>query len=649
MGRHADAGRRRGIARWVITAVVVVIVLAVITVGYFVIVNRTDSATDGVCSGRVTLHVAAGPDAQPALAEAAKDFNATKPVARTSCVTTAVTAVADHVALAGLAGDWPSDAGGAPGMWVPDSSASLTALDAARPDVAAGHPTDAFAWSPVVLAVDADDVPAVSSLAWSDLPTAAGPSGTAAMTGGRHLLLALPPIASNPATGYALQSMLAGAGRSEPLTRADVTAGADALTTVGQGAAADAADTARALADLAGGQGTATAVPVTESALVHFDATGKHLAAVHPHGATVGDALIAAPVTASWTNRTVAAAASAFQAYLSTPPAQQVFADHGWRTDAAHPKDPVAGVDTTTTVKRLTDAGPEVTAAIADALGQPAPSLPSSVVTSGGAASSGTSSAETGSSTAPTSTSASPTTTSPTTTSPTATSPTTGSSTVTSPTTSTSTSTTRSTTSANPAASGPVLTVIVDASDAMAATQDGKSLLDWAKAAVGSVTDGSVTDRAGLWAFADSGSLPPNGYPELVSTGPLGSKVDGKARSSALKSALAALKADGDRWAYGALIEALTKVPDAGVTGRENRVVLITSGVDQTPATPRQSVLDAEDAVGSKVRVDVIGLGSAVPVDAYQEIAKAGGGEYVPVTDPRKLATTLTDLLTLDH
>jgi len=640
MGRHADAGRRRGIARWVITAVVVVVLLAVVTVGYFVVVNRTDSATDGMCSGPVALQVAVGPDAAPAMTAAAKAFNATKPVARTSCVTATIGTVADGVALSRLAAAWPSSAGPAPGMWVPDSAASLTALDAARPDVAAGHPTDPFAWSPVVLAVASEDVPATSSLAWSDLPTAAGPSGTTAMTGGRHLLLALPPIAANPATGYALQSVVGRSGQHAAVTIADVTAGSEALDAVGKGAAGGAATTEAALADLAGGKGSATAVPVTEAALVQFDRAGTKLAAVHPDGPTVGDALIAAPITASWTNRTVAAAASAFQAYLSTPPAQQIFADHGWRTEAAHPKDPVAGVDTTAAVARRVDAGPDAVAAIAAALGQPAPTQPSSVVTSGTTASS-----------APGSATGSPTTsTSATSTSSVATPSTTSTPSTTTPSTTTpSTTTAPVTTSANPAASGPVLTIIVDASDAMSASQQGKSLLTWTKSAVGSVIDGSITDRAGLWAFADSGSLPPDGYPELVSTGPLGSKVDGTVRSSALKSALAGLKADGDRWAYGALIEALTKVPDAAVKGRPNRVILITSGVDQTPATPRQSVLDAEKAVGSKVRIDVIGLGGAVPADSYQEIAHAGGGEYVPVTDSRKLASTLTDLLTLEH
>lgn len=649
MGRHADAERSRGIAGWVVTAVVVVLVLAAITVAYLVIIHRTDSATDGACTGSVRLPVAAGPGAAPAISAAATAYNASKPVARSTCVTATVTQVADDAALAGLTGHWPSDAGPQPGLWVPDSQASLAALDKAAPALAAGHPTDPMAWSPVVLALRSDDVPAVASLAWSALPAAAGPQGSVALPGARHLLLALPPITDNRATSYALQSMLAD-GRSAALGESEVRAAGDVLRTVGSGAAGSAATTDGALAALAKGGGAVTAVPVVEADLVAFDRAGGSLSAVHPKGATAGDALIAAPITGDWVSQNAAAAASSFQAYLASAPGKQILADHGWRTASAHPAHPLADVDTTATVTRLPAGGPAVDAALAAELGQPVPSSPLST------SSSPTISSASGAVSAPTTTA--PTTTTPTTT---VTTRTTASSTAatsppSSPTTATSSSKTSSsktssppTSTSNPAASGPVLTVIVDSSSGMAATDDGRSLLAWVRKALPSVTGGTVTDRVGLWAYSDSGALPPDGYPNLVSTGPLSGTVGGHPRSAALKSAIAGLAADGDRWAYGALIAALDKAPDAAVKGRANRIVLITSGVDETPATPRQMVLDAEAAVKGKVRIDVIGLGSAVPVDAYQEIASAGGGEYVPVTDPAKLGQTLTDLLTLEN
>lgn len=186
------------------------------------------------------------------------------------------------------------------------------------------------------------------------------------------------------------------------------------------------------------------------------------------------------------------------------------------------------------------------------------------------------------------------------------------------------------------------------------------SLLGWVKKAVVELSDGSVTDQVGLWAYSDALIYPPSGFPRLVATGPLsetvtitpegggeGATVE-KPRLEAIDEAVAGLTAQGERWAYGALMEALTKVPDAAVDGRASRVILFTSGTDETPGTPRRMVIDAVEQVAGSVRVDVVGLGDAVPVDAYSDIASASnGGEYIPAPDPKQLGQQLTDLLTL--
>jgi hypothetical protein len=646
----------------VITAAVVVLVVAGATVGYLVVVHRANPAVDGRCSAVVTLPVAAGPGAEPAIATAAAAYNRKREVARSACVTATVTAVPDGTALAGLTRQWPASAGKAPGLWIPDSDASLAALDGARPDLAAGHPTDPLAWSPVVLAVRSDDVAAATSLSWAALPTAAGPQGTAALPGDRHLLLELPPAGSNRATSYAVQSVLA--GQQEPtgqqvaaLGVVEVRNAGPTVRAVGSGSAGDAGTTAEALTALADGTGEATAVPVVEADLVAFDPAGHSLSAIHPDGPTAGDSLIAAPISAGWVDQDLAAAASSFQAFLSTAQAQQILADAGWRTAAAQPAKPVPGVDTGTAVTVLPAGGPAVDAAIAEELGQPVPSSP---LPPAGSATAGSNIAGTEGSPSDTGTveTSSPATGATTGTS--ATSSTTASSTATTarsvttstgpvtPTTPTSSSTPATSTTPNPAASGPVLTLVVDSSDGMSTEVGGRSLLAAVQAALPSVIGGKVTDRVGLWAYSDSVALPPDGYPQLVSTGPLTGKVGTGTRQAALSAAVQALKADGDRWAYGALIAAVDKAADTAVTGRTSRVVLITSGVDETPATPRQMVLTALGAAKGSVRVDVVGLGSAVPADAYNQIATAAGGSYVPVTDPAKLGQVLTDLLTLE-
>ncbi len=666
MGRHVDAGRGRGLARWVIVASVVILVLAAAAVGYVTVLQRSESAGAGVCETSVSLSVAAGPGAAPALTKAAAAYNATQPVVRSSCVKATVTAVPDGTALAGLTGHWPTQAGSAPGMWIPDSIASLAALDAMQPDKAAGHPTDPFAWSPVVLAVRADDVPAVRSLAWSDLPAAAGQSGTAALPGGRHLLLALPAIAGNRATSYALQSVLAGRNGSTAVDTAAVKSSRELVRGLGAGAAATGGTTARALAALAARAGTtggtsggaavrttgsatertaggatdgatdgatasaateaANAVPVVEADLAAFDDAGAALAAVHLKGPTVGDSLIAAPITAAWTDRNVTAAAGSFQAYLATRAGQQILADNGWRTADAYPAHPNQRVDITAAVTRLPDGGPAVSAALAEELGQPAP--PTVAAASSRTETSSSPSAVSGRTTGPT----------------TSTGPSTGTST----TAATVTPSTAPTTT-SPSARGPVLTLVIDTSDGMSAEAGGRTLLDWVKQALVTVTDGALTDRVGLWAYSDAAALPPDGYPELVSTGPLTGDVDGTRRSDALRDAISGLTSEGDRWAYGALIQALTKAPAAAVAGRDSRIVLVVSGADETPTTPRRTVIDAVKAArnaNDAIRIDIVGLGAALPADAYTAIAAAGGGEYLPVTDPATLGPKLTELLT---
>lgn len=638
MGRHADEERGRGLAGWLIGTISAGLVMIVAIVGYIVVLSRADSADQAVCSSDVTLSILAGPGASPALSQAAGAYNKTKPVVRSACITAVVTTASDDAVLAGLTGRWPVKEMPPPGMWIPDSAASLSALDGVRPDLAAGHPTDPFAWSPVVLAMREGDAAAAADVTWADLATAAGPSGSVALPTGRHLILALPPIASSRASSYALQSVVAGTDPSVPVDTATVAAESTLLAAIDAGHSGRATTTQEALTTLAApgaasaDSGAVTAVPVVEADLVRFDkqTTGDALTAVHPGGSTTGDALIAAPISASWTGRTITAAGSDFQAYLTGVAGQQTLADHGWRTKSAHAADPLAQVDTQATVTIGPAGGPAVDLAIAVALGQAKAPVTTSTTT-----------------TAPPTTTTPPSTTAPT--SPTTTAP---------PTT-----TETSPSAPDLAVDGPVLTLIVDTSDGMAVEHGGTTLLDWVKKALPELTDGSLTDRIGLWVYSDGAIYPPSGFPELVSTGPITEKVsvtklaaDGavagtveEARSKGLADAIANVQPNGDRWAYGAVMEALPKAAGAAVDGRQSRVILITSGVDQTPGTLRRQVLTAVGAEKSKLRLDVVGLGDAVPVDAYSEIAAAAGGEYIPVTDPATLGQRLTDFLTLGN
>jgi hypothetical protein len=634
MGRHADDQRSRGVARWVVIGTAVVVILAAISVGYL-IVMRDSGKADAVCDSRVTVAVAAGPAVSPALGAAIRAYNAKQPVVRSLCVSASLTTVADRTALAGLTGTWPADGGAAPALWIPDDQAYLAALDAARPDVAAGHPTDPAAWSPVVLAVRNDDAAALGSLRWADLPGAVGSSGSAALPDNRHLVLALPEATGNPGTGLAGQSVVASAaGTTKAVTAADVTTAAAALGSLRTGSTPAGDTTEEALSALAAGTGTATAVPVTEADLVAFDAThGGALTAVHPSGPAAGYQVITAPISGSWVNADLATAAADVEAFIADPAGQQILADAGWRTAAAKPSRPQSGVDTTAPVTPLPTATPTVGAAIAEALGGSGSPVTSATPTS--APSTGASTSTPASTASGTVTSTTPTTTARSTT-PSATSTTT-------PTTRSSTS---ATTTVDPAASGPVLTILIDRSSDLGDTAGGKPLTDWVRQALTSVTNGKITDTAGLWTSSSLDT--PGGYVQVVSTGPLTGKVGTRTRSAALASSIAGLTPGGSRWIYGAIIAADASAVSGADARRADRLVVITTGADNTPNTSRAKVINAVKSGAGTVRVDVIGLGSAVPATAFDQIAAAGGGTYVPVADPAKLTQALTDLLTLN-
>ena len=191
-----------------------------------------------------------------------------------------------------------------------------------------------------------------------------------------------------------------------------------------------------------------------------------------------------------------------------------------------------------------------------------------------------------------------------------------------------------------------MLTILVDTSADLGTTVGGKTLTAWVQAALTSVTDGEITDTAGMW--TSSSEETPGGYTQVVTTGPLSGKVGNQTRSAALAAAITDLSPGGRRWIYGGIIAADASAVSGAIANRDDRLVVITTGADATPNTSRAKVINAVKSGAGSVRVDIIGLGTEVPSTAYNEIATAGGGIYVPVTDPSTLTQQLTDLLTLE-
>lgn len=357
--RHSSRGGFRGIAPWIIVTAVTAVVLIIATIGYILIVRGGDD--EATCNSQVVLPVVAAPGAAPAISEAATAFDATAPVARSACVSTTVTTQPGAEMAVTLAGDWPASAGAAPAVWVTDSEADLLDLETTDSALTSGRDTDPLATSPVVLAVRTADAPAVDAagLSWQSLPTASGPTGTLTLPGGKHLLIALPDPVTNRATSYALQSVLLGAsgGTIDAATAAAAGPSLTGLTGALPAGAEQPESTQDALTALAAGTGSFTAVPVVASDLTEFTATTPGLTAVSPSGPTVGDAVFTVPLTASWVTPTLDDAAALFLAYLRGPGGDTAFTANGFE---------VAGADS---AAAPVDAGPEVAAALATAIG----------------------------------------------------------------------------------------------------------------------------------------------------------------------------------------------------------------------------------------------------------------------------------------
>jgi hypothetical protein len=385
--RHGSGDTRRGIAPWIIVTVVTIVVVAAAVVGYVLITRGGDDDAAAACSSEVVLPVVASPGSSAAIAAAAAAFDATNPVARSTCVTTAVTTLPGPDAEQALAGGWTAQSSPAPALWVPDSEADILALESSDSAMTAGRDTDPLATSPVVLAVKTENAEALAAagVSWKSLPTATGPRGSLKLPSGGQLITALPGPVDNRATSYALQSVVA-ATSGAPVTEAKVTADAPALKAVAAGGPVpEPALTQDALTELAGGQGGFTTVPVVQSDLTSFSAGTPGLTGVSPSGATVGDAVYVVPLTASWVTPTLDDAAALFATYLRGPEGTAAFTQSGMQvaggapaSGSATPASAAASATGTagatpalgtTDPPSLADAGPDIDRALAQAIG----------------------------------------------------------------------------------------------------------------------------------------------------------------------------------------------------------------------------------------------------------------------------------------
>ncbi|SDP11892.1 von Willebrand factor type A domain-containing protein [Nakamurella panacisegetis] len=624
MGRHANAESRRRVAAWPIVVAVAVLLVAGLTTAYFVIIDPGKKTA--ACTGSTVLPVTASPGAAKAVTDAAAAFNATAPVARSTCVSVSVTTTDGAEAAAALASGWTGQSTPAPGLWVVDTTSDVKLVDASRSAMTAGHTNTPLGTSPVVLAVRAAPSTAVS---WSSLA-----DGTSS------LVLAVPDPKANRASVDALESLVAASnGRTTAIDDAAVTGASSTLQRLA-GASTGAPDTtAAALAGLAAGTGGYTAVPVLESQLGSYNATSSTpLTAVYPTGPTAGDEIIPIPLTATWVTNAMSDAAAAFDGFLSDAKGLAVLAADHLRTSAASTT--VPGVDLTTKVIALPDAPAQTRTALQSAWAAASGSTSPSADPSPSSATLPVSSAP---ATAPTvTTTPTPAQTSTPTKTPNTTAPAT---TRTTPTKTAPTTKPTPTVKTTPAAAGPAVTLVLDTSGSMDTVQGNQQRITWMQSAVNAVIGASPSDQFGLWSFStDDGS---SGYTKRVPLGPLTDSIAGGTRAAAITSAVNALTPGGDSWTYGAIKAAYADAVDSAVAGRPNRVVVVTDGQDTTPGLSRAALIADVSALAAQnknVVLDIVGLSADVSADAMSQVAAAGGGKYTQLTDLSTLKSTLSGL-----
>ena len=375
MARHADDTRRRGIAGWLVATVVGTVVAVALLVGYLVFL-RSDAGTGVVatgCTGSATIDVAAGAS-QPAIAAVADAYNATKPAARGTCLTVAVSTVASATAAPALVANWANQAAPPPAVWIADSSADVDAVAASDASIVAGHTATPVATSPVVLAVRDDDAKRLpAGFSWKDLPAATDPDRGVQLAEGKTLTLALGDPRDDLPTASALESMVAATGGN---------GGAVSATQVGIAAkdlrdltdrSAHTSDLDDLLDDLAGGAAAFTALPALEAHVAWFDrqSGSAALRAVYPAGQTTDAQLLPIALTAGWLDQTELEGASAFLGFLRSDAGLSTLRDAGWRVPGAEQPAAGNGIDRTVAVTAIPASGEAVRTALARAIGLP--------------------------------------------------------------------------------------------------------------------------------------------------------------------------------------------------------------------------------------------------------------------------------------
>jgi len=381
-GHRSTNTKRRGVSIGVIVALVAIVafVSVVILWRFFggVLTNRSDAAA-ATCSGSaVPVAVVADPSIADKIEGFANRYNKSAGPIGDRCVKLGVKPADSDDVINGFVGNWPSELGERPALWIPASSVSTSRLQAA-----AGSKiiTDSrsLVSSPVLLAIKPQLKAALAEQNWGTLPALqTNPVALDAknMPGWGSLRLALPTAGDSDATYLAAEAV---AAASAP-PNAPAIAGVGAVNTlIGAQPKLPNPSVSTAMdALLAGGDPAASpvhAVAITEQQLYQRSAKVSDAKNVVSSWLPPGPAAVAdypmASLSGDWLSEEQVTAASEFKKFLQKPDQQAELAKAGFRAgSAALPKSDVTSFSPLSNTLSVGDDTARVT--LADAVIAPA-------------------------------------------------------------------------------------------------------------------------------------------------------------------------------------------------------------------------------------------------------------------------------------
>ena len=381
-GHRSTNTKRRGVSIGVIVALVAIVafVSVVILWRFFggVLTNRSDAAA-ATCSGSaVPVAVVADPSIADKIQGFANRYNKSAGPIGDRCIKLGVKPADSDDVINGFVGNWPSELGERPALWIPASSVSTSRLQAA-----AGSKiiTDSrsLVSSPVLLAIKPQLKAALAEQNWGTLPALqTNPVALDAknMPGWGSLRLALPTAGDSDATYLAAEAV---AAASAP-PNAPAIAGVGAVNTlIGAQPKLPNPSLSTAMdALLAGGDPAASpvhAVAITEQQLYQRSAKVSDAKNVVSSWLPPGPAAVAdypmASLSGDWLSEEQVTAASEFKKFLQKPDQQAELAKAGFRAgSAALPKSDVTSFSPLSNTLSVGDDTARVT--LADAVIAPA-------------------------------------------------------------------------------------------------------------------------------------------------------------------------------------------------------------------------------------------------------------------------------------